>query len=41
LGNRLLLEQGKTRKGKEFRLLNLPYFAVSQLDKYIDWVQGV
>jgi uncharacterized protein len=39
LGNQLLLEHGKTRSGKEFRLLNLPYFAVSQLDKYIDWVQ--
>jgi uncharacterized protein len=40
LRNNLSLEQGKTRSGKLFRLLNLPYFAVSQLDKYIDWANS-
>jgi predicted AAA+ superfamily ATPase len=34
------LEQGKTRSGKLFRLLNLPYFAVSQLDNYIEWANN-
>jgi uncharacterized protein len=37
LGNQLSLEKGKTRSGKIFKLLNIPYFAVSQLDKYIEW----
>ena len=37
LGNQLSLENSKTRNGKTFKLLNIPYFAVSQLDKYIDW----
>jgi predicted AAA+ superfamily ATPase len=37
LGNRVLLETATTRNGKTFKLLNLPYFAVSQLDKYIVW----
>ena len=40
LGNRLLLEKGQTRKGKTFNLLNLPYFAVSQLDQYLVWLQN-
>jgi uncharacterized protein len=40
LGNRLSLEKTETRNGKSFKLLNLPYFAVSQLDKYIDWAMG-
>ena len=39
LGNRMLLEKGRTRNGKVFNLLNLPYFAVSQLDHYLDWLQ--
>ena len=39
LSNRLQLEKGKTRNGKTFNLLNLPYFAVSQLDGYLDWLQ--
>jgi uncharacterized protein len=38
LGNQLSLEKSKTRSGKIFKLLNIPYFAVSQLDKYIEWV---
>ena len=37
LGNQVLLETATTRNGKTFKLLNLPYFAVSQLDKYIAW----
>ncbi len=37
LGNRLSLETAVTRNGKPFKLLNLPYFVVSQLDKYIAW----
>lgn len=37
LGNKVHIETAKTRKGKVFRLINLPYFTVSQLDKYIDW----
>lgn len=42
LGVRLLasghtLEKLQTRKGKPFRLLNLPYFAVSQMGRWIDW----
>jgi uncharacterized protein len=37
LGNKLLLEDAQTRKGKTFKLLNLPYFAASQLDHYIEW----
>lgn len=37
LGNKVNIENAKTRKGKVFRLINLPYFSVSQLDKYIDW----
>jgi uncharacterized protein len=39
LGNHLLLEKSVTRNGKTFKLLNLPYFMVSQLDKYIDWAR--
>lgn len=26
-----------TQKGKTYKLLNLPYFLVSQIEKYIDW----
>jgi uncharacterized protein len=37
LGNKVLLEDAQTRKGKTFKLLNLPYFAASQLDHYIEW----
>jgi uncharacterized protein len=37
LGNRVNMEKSQTRKGKVFHLINLPYFAVSQLDKYIEW----
>ena len=37
LHNNVSLEKTETRLGKTYWLLNLPYFAVSQLDKYIEW----
>jgi predicted AAA+ superfamily ATPase len=37
LSNKLSMESVVTRNGKTFSLLNLPHFAVSQLDKYIEW----
>jgi len=37
LGNRVSLETATTRSGKTFTLLNLPYFAVTQLEKYVEW----
>lgn len=37
LGNRISIEKASTRNGKSFNLLNLPYFAVSQLEGYIAW----
>jgi predicted AAA+ superfamily ATPase len=37
LGNKLSVENGETRSGKAFTLLNLPYFCASKLDKYLDW----
>ena len=37
LGNKVNIEKSQTRKGKTFTLLNLPYFSVSQIDKYIEW----
>lgn len=37
LNNKISIEEVKTRNGKTFSLLNLPYFAVTQLDKYIEW----
>ena len=37
LHNKVALEKTETRQGKAYWLLNLPYFAVSQLDKYIEW----
>jgi uncharacterized protein len=40
LGNQLSLEKSQTRSGKTFKLLNVPYFAVSQLDKYIEWAMA-
>ncbi len=41
LGNKINLEKSKTRKGKIFTLLNLPYFTISQIDKYIDWAMEI
>lgn len=40
LGNRVLLENAVTRQGKTFKLLNLPYFAVAQLDRYLAWAMA-
>lgn len=40
LGNGILLENATTRKGKTFKLLNLPYFLVSQIDHYIAWAMA-
>lgn len=40
LGNKVSVEKSQTRKGKNFTLLNLPYFAVSQVDHYIEWAMG-
>lgn len=31
------IDKVSTPKGKAFRLLNLPYYAVSRLDEYLDW----
>jgi hypothetical protein len=33
----LRIEQARTTEGKEFYLLNLPYFLGTQLPKYIKW----
>lgn len=33
----LKIDQIKTRKGKEYQLLNLPYFLAAQIDQYIEW----
>jgi len=27
-----------TPKGKSFRLLNLPYYTVSKIEKYLEWL---
>jgi uncharacterized protein len=40
LGNHVSLEKTATPNGKVFKLLNLPYFTVSQLDKYIEWAMA-
>jgi uncharacterized protein len=40
LGNHVSLEKTVTPNGKAFKLLNLPYFTVSQLDKYIEWAMA-
>jgi predicted AAA+ superfamily ATPase len=38
LANRVKVESSKTRTNKQFTLLNLPYFLVSKLSDYIEWV---
>lgn len=38
LANKLNIEKSTTRNGKEFTLVNLPYFCMSQMDKYLDWI---
>jgi predicted AAA+ superfamily ATPase len=34
------ISKATTRDGKQFKLLNLPYYAVSQIEKYLTWVQS-
>ena len=34
------LQECATADGKKFRLLNLPYFLASQVDKYLEWAFG-
>lgn len=34
----LSITQSKTLTGKEYRLLNLPYYLGTQLEKYLEWV---
>ena len=33
------LHEAKTHEGRRFRLLNLPFFLVHQLDAYLDWAE--
>jgi len=35
--NKLSVEKLKTIKGKEFNLLNLPFYLVSKLNEYLEW----
>ncbi|HAK75522.1 MAG TPA: AAA family ATPase [Runella sp.] len=37
LRNELNIETVTTRQSKRFQLLNLPYFAISQVEKYVEW----
>jgi len=34
---KVTINQVKTPAGKEYNLLNLPYYLVSQIDKYLEW----
>ena len=34
------ITKASTPQGKQFNLLNLPYYAVSQIEKYLVWVQS-
>ena len=33
------ITKATTPGGKHFNLLNLPYYAVSQIEKYLAWIQ--
>jgi predicted AAA+ superfamily ATPase len=33
------ITKAKTPEGKQFNLLNLPYYTVSQIEKYLAWIQ--
>ena len=35
----LSITEAKTPSGKEYKLLNLPYYLGTQLEKYLEWVQ--
>ncbi|MFT6335318.1 MAG: putative AAA+ superfamily ATPase [Saprospiraceae bacterium] len=37
LANKLSMEEGTTRSGKVYKLLNLPYFCIGRVDHYIEW----
>jgi predicted AAA+ superfamily ATPase len=37
LANKLSIEEGKTRSGKQFKLLNLPYFCIGRIEAYVKW----
>ncbi|MEZ4827691.1 MAG: AAA family ATPase [Bacteroidia bacterium] len=41
LSNMHSVETVHTRRGKDFRLLNLPYFMASQLDRWIEWAAEI
>lgn len=41
LHNELHLEEATTRSGKNFKLLNLPYFAATQLERCVEWANGM
>lgn len=36
-GGKISVETLKTNKGKEYKLLNLPYFLAARLDNYLEW----
>lgn len=36
----LSISDAITTKGKKYRLLNLPYFLVSQLNRYLEWMES-
>lgn len=38
LGNDISVEQGRTRNGKEYTLLNLPYCCASKIPQYLNWL---
>ncbi|MCU0346805.1 MAG: AAA family ATPase [Saprospiraceae bacterium] len=40
LGNKVSIEKCTTKLGKEFKLLNLPYFACTQLGRYVEWAMA-
>lgn len=35
--NKLSIEEGSTRTGKVYKLLNLPYFCIGRVEHYIEW----
>jgi hypothetical protein len=36
-GGKISIDTLKTTKGKEYKLLNLPYFLGAWLDNYLEW----
>jgi len=37
LANKVSIEEGITRKGKLYKLLNLPYYCIGRIEEYISW----